>query len=249
MAIADPKLYLGSNAVANVLAAQQSLGTVSNFRRIAGVSLRLFAALLFIGGAIISLYDLQSDHSAASHAATLVEKANRGDNSAGVPSTVKPSGSDIANYVVPPNAPRYLIIPKLTVKTRVLALGITKTNALATSTNVHDSAWFNQSSLPGQPGAMIINGHVSSWKTPGVFYGLKKLAPSDILKIEQGDGTIRSYMVVKSQVYAADDVDMTAVSAAVNPSKPGLNLISCEGSVLSGTNEFSKRIVVFTEQL
>jgi hypothetical protein len=40
---------------------------------------------------------------------------------------------------------------------------------------------------------------------------------------------------------------MAAALSPINPAKPGLNLITCSGQVVKGTNEFNKRTVVFTE--
>jgi len=34
----------------------------------------------------------------------------------------------------------------------------------------------------------------------------------------------------------------------IDPTKPGLNLISCTGDVISGTSKFNERIIVFATQ-
>ena len=62
-----------------------------------------------------------------------------------------------------------------------------------------------------------------------------------------GNGTLYNYKVVKKQVYSYDNVDMNALLSPVNPKLPGLNLITCTGSVIKGTNEFNQRIIVFTQ--
>lgn len=169
--------------------------------------------------------------------------------SAAVPATTKPAVNSVAGYVVPPDMPRYLIIPKLGVDARILSVGLDNLGALKTPANVFDTAWFNQSSLPGQQGAMLIDGHVSSWTAHGVFHDLKKLASGDVVKIQRGDGAVFNYGVVKVQLYEADSVDMVAATMSIDSSKPGLNLISCTGDVISGTNDFNKRIVVFATKI
>ncbi len=145
--------------------------------------------------------------------------------------------------------PRYLNIPKLGVHARVLSLGILNNGALATPHNVFDVGWYNESSLPGQPGAMLFDGHVSSWTSHGVFYGIKKLVGGDIVQVVRGDGTTFSYKVVKSQTFDHDNVDMNSAIKPVDPTKPGLNLITCTGDVIKGTNEFNQRVLVYTEQM
>jgi len=165
------------------------------------------------------------------------------------PITKKPDTSEFDNYKVAADLPRYILIPKISVKAMVKQVGITKDNQIGIPANVHDTAWYNQSAKPGQPGAVLIDGHVSSWKTHGVFYDLKKLVTGDSISIERGDGTVLTYNVTKKETYAADKVDMAAALAPVNPDKPGLNLITCTGTVIKGTNDFDKRIVVFAEQV
>src|ERR1019366_6494106 len=127
--------------------------------------------------------------------------------------------------------------------------GVTTTGALATPSNIYNAAWYNESAAPGQPGAMLVDGHVSSWTAHGVFYGLDTLAAGDKIQVERGDGQIFNYQVIKSEVYNSDDVDMNAAITPVDLTKPGLNLITCAGDVIPGTSEFNKRIIVFASQL
>ena len=162
-----------------------------------------------------------------------------------VPATVKPTNYSIADYTVSPNLPKYINIPRFGVHARIFSVGTLHNGALQTPYNVYDTDWYNGSSLPGQPGAMLIDGHVSSWTTQGVFYNIRSLAPGDIIQIVRGDNTIFNYKVVKQQIYSSNNVDMTAAVTPIVPSQPGLNLISCTGDVISGTNLFNARVVVF----
>jgi len=149
---------------------------------------------------------------------------------------------------VAPTLPRYLIIPKLGVDARILAVGVTANGALGTPANVFDTDWYDESAQPGQEGAMLIDGHISSWTTRGVFYGLNTLLPGDMIDIQGGNGAIFTYKVVKTQIYDANNVDMGAALSPIDPTKPGLNLISCTGDVISGTSKFNERIIVFATQ-
>lgn len=166
-------------------------------------------------------------------------------NSSSAPSTQKPSASDFDNYKTAPDQPRYIFIASIGVKAMVRSLGTTTAGQIESPANVYDAGWFNQSSKPGQPGAMVIDGHVSSWSTKGVFSNLKQLTSGQTIVIEKGDSTKVTYVVIKTQVYDAKDVDMPAVLNPIEPNKPGLNLITCAGSVVKGTNDFDKRLVVF----
>jgi sortase (surface protein transpeptidase) len=161
------------------------------------------------------------------------------------PSTVKPSAAAVENYAVGPNMPKYLNIPKLGVHARVLSLGLLNSGALATPNNVFDVGWYNESSLPGQPGAELIDGHVSSWTSHGVFYGIKTLTAGDEIQVVTGDNTTYTYKVVSHQVFSHTDVNMQTSITPITPGQPGLNLITCTGDVIPGTSEFNERILVY----
>jgi sortase (surface protein transpeptidase) len=210
------------------------------------------AGLVFILGVTVSLQTLLTNHTASAKVSALSKQvdtqAGSGQNTA-VPSTTKPSSQSLGQYAVAPDLPRYLKIPKLGVNARVMQVGVNTAGALGSPSNVFDTAWYTGSAKPGQPGATLIDGHVSSWTTHGVFYGIAGLVAGDNLQIVRGDGAVLNYRVVKTQLYPASNVDMKAAIAPVTAGKPGLNLITCAGQVKKGTTQFSKRVVVFAEQI
>ncbi|HEU4966488.1 MAG TPA: class F sortase [Candidatus Saccharimonadales bacterium] len=170
-------------------------------------------------------------------------------HSSAAPSSVRPAQNVVNAYSVAPDLPKYISIPAIGVaKARVVRLGVMKDSAIATPDNIFDTGWYSGSAKPGQPGAMFIYGHVSSWTASGVFYDLHKLRPDDAIIITRGDNTVFSYRVVTSKVYPYTDVDMSQVLSPVDAGKPGLNLMTCTGDVIKGTSDFSERLVVFAVQ-
>jgi sortase (surface protein transpeptidase) len=163
------------------------------------------------------------------------------------PSTRKITPSEFDSYTVPANNPRYIFIPSIDVKAMVKPLGLTKNNQIQSPSNVYDAGWFKLSNLPGKPGAMLVDGHISSWTSKGIFYNLKSLNIGQTIVIEKGDGIKIKYKVIRSKTYDASNVDMQALLNPVNPNKPGLNLITCTGNVIKGTSEFDSRLIVFSE--
>jgi LPXTG-site transpeptidase (sortase) family protein len=133
------------------------------------------------------------------------------------------------------------------VKAIVRQVGVTKTNQIDTPDNIYDTGWFNQSAKPGMAGLTLINGHLGTWSDKGVFSNLTKLKKGDKFTIQKGDNKTISYVVVKTQMYDANNVDMKALLSPVNPAKPGANLITCSGSINDGTYQYNKRFVVFAE--
>ncbi len=160
-------------------------------------------------------------------------------------SSVKPSTTQIASYNVSPDLPKYIAIPNIGLRqSRIIQLGLVK-NEITVPDNIYDAGWYDGSSKPGQPGAMFIYGHVSSWKANGIFYNLKKLRPGNTITITRGDNTTYTYQVVSSKVYSYNSVNMQEVLSPVDAGKPGLNLMTCIGQVIKGTSEFNERLVVF----
>lgn len=202
------------------------------------------AGLIFAVGVAVSWQGFRVNHDAGAQVAALSKAAAK--RTPVVPDTNKPSAQAIGSYVVAPDAPRYLKIAKLGISARVMQVGVDTSGALGTPNNVYDTAWYTGSAKPGQPGAVLIDGHVSSWSTPGVFYRLNKLVASDQIQIVRGDGSTISYEVVKTQVYNANKVDMQAAMTPISGTS-GLNLISCTGHVVKGTSQFNERVIVFTK--
>ncbi len=166
------------------------------------------------------------------------------------PSSVKISPRTIASYTVAPELPKYIEIPAIQVpESRVMPLGLTKSNQIASPANIYDAGWYKGSSKPGAKGTMFIYGHVSSWRADGLFHGLGKLKPGDVVRVTRGDDKVYTYRVMTSRRYPYDHVDMNKVLSPVNPSQPGLNLMTCAGHLIKGTNEFDERLVVFASQM
>lgn len=204
------------------------------------------AAIMLGFGVYATFMGWHTNHIVQIQAIKLTQQANKASSSSTAAlSTVKPSLTALINYIVAPNLPRYLVIPKLNVYARIISVGVNAKGALETPNNVFDTAWYNESALPGEPGAMLIDGHVSSWTTNGVFYDIKTLIPGDIIQVQRGDGTKFTYKVVSSQIYNSNNVNMTAAMTTAIPGEPGLNLITCTGDVIPGTSEFNERIIVF----
>lgn len=163
------------------------------------------------------------------------------------PSSVKLSRQAVDSYSVPAANPRYIAIPAIGIpSTPIIKLGLLKSGAIATPNNIYETGWYDASSKPGQPGAMFIYGHVSSWQANGIFYDLKRLQPGDEITIIRGDNKTFTYEVVSSKVYDYKEVDMNAALSPIDPQKPGLNLMTCTGQIIKDTSEFNERLVVFT---
>lgn len=162
------------------------------------------------------------------------------------PSSTKPNAKDVASYTVAPDVPKYITIPAIHIaQARIIRLGHMANGEITTPSNIYDTGWYEDSAKPGQTGAAFIFGHVSNWTANGVFHNLDKLKKGDVVTITRGDNKQFTYQVVSAKTYPHDQVDMHAVLSPINFNKPGLNLMTCAGSIIKGTSEFDKRLVVF----
>jgi sortase (surface protein transpeptidase) len=202
---------------------------------------------VFAVGVFVSVMTAQTNH-AASQTVEALSRANNqpATSTAAEPSTIKPGENAVNNFVVAPKMPRYLNIPRLGVHARILSLGILNNGELATPGNIYDVGWYNESSSPGQTGAMMVEGYAASGMAEGVFYDLGKLKAGDQVQVVRGDGSIFSYRVVRNQHMGSDANDMNAAMNPVTADRPGLNLITTADQ--SG-NRHSHGIIVFTEQI
>lgn len=213
------------------------------------LSLLFLAICMIVAGAYLSIIGWRANHVAQEQASKLIQEANENNGSGAAPSTIKPSPSAVAAYAVAPNYPKYLKIPAIGVDAIVGQVGLLASGALGTPGNVYYTDWYTGSTEPGQPGATLIDGHVSSWTTHGVFYNLYKLKPGDAIQIVKGNNSVVHYRVVKTQTYPASNVNMQAAITPVTPGVSGLNLITCTGKVIKGTSEFNERVIVFAQEV
>lgn len=211
--------------------------------------LTALAVLLFVFGIGVAIDGFMANR----HVEAQVEQtAGGGSNSeAAMVGDIPNEGErpDVNAYQVAASMPRKISIPKIEAEARILKLGVTASGAMAAPANIFDTGWYDQSSKPGEAGAMLIDGHVHGPTKPGVFHQLKTLKPGDEIAVERGDGQLFNYKVVSLKTYPADSVDMMgAALTPVTAGKPGLNLITCAGELDKTTNHYKDRLVVFAEQ-
>ena len=163
--------------------------------------------------------------------------------------TKKPTVDILKNYKVADDAPRALYITKIGVRARVLSMGIASDGSIATPKNIYDSGWYDGSSKPGLPGAMIIDGHASGSTRVGLFAYLDKLAEGDKITVEKGDGTKLDYKVVHKDIVPKDEVNMSAFLQPYSGVSEGLNMITCTGKWIESQQTLDHRVLIFAERV
>ena len=208
--------------------------------------LGVLSAIILIIGFTLTIGQFKDNNRAIRFAKKQILLANQSKSSA-APSTTPISNSSLNSYNVAPNMPRYLIIPAIGVKAPILDLGVTSSNAIAAPPNIYETGWYNGSSKPGQTGVALIDGHVSSWTAKGVFYNIESLKSGDQIMVQMGNNTIYTYYVIRVSAYSISNINMNQILTPLNNAESDLNLISCYGDVIKGTNTFNDRVVVFSK--
>lgn len=143
----------------------------------------------------------------------------------------QPTETEVAEYVVTADRPRYLTIEKLGIaKSRVIPVGSIN-GEMGTPNNIFDVGWYTESGKPGEGRTMIIDGHNGGPHVKGVFKALPSLAVGDVIQIERGDGQIFRYTVTENKEVPLAEADAYMRTAAVSPEpgKESVTLISCTG--------------------
>lgn len=147
----------------------------------------------------------------------------------------------------PIGGPVRLKIPKINVNAAVEYVGLNPDGAMDVPKDRVNVAWFNLGQRPGANGSAVIAGHYG-WqnKNGSVFDDLHKLRKGDKLYVEDDKGEIVSFVVREIRRYDAT-ADATGVFGS-NDGKAHLNLVTCEGEWDELTQQYSKRLVVFTDK-
>lgn len=208
------------------------------------------AALVFISGMTVAALQLRTNKEVISQVRQNPKNSVAAAVSQDEPvSEEEPTKAAMAAHRADPSLPRYVRIPSLKVFAQVQRQGIGKNGALKAPGNVHNAGWYENSSKPGEAGAVLLDGHVAGPTKRGVFYNIKNLKAGQTIEIERGDGQKFTYKVVKTVVSKAAQTDMAAAMLSVAAGKGGLNLITCTGQYDHKTGEYDQRLIVFAEQV
>lgn len=158
------------------------------------------------------------------------------------------SETEIREYIVAADKPRYLSIPKINVtNARILEVGLVNdSNKLDSPTSIYDVGWYNKSAKPGTGGTLLMDGHNGGPTTAGVFKKLDTLTAGDEIIIERGDGQIFTYQVVESQVMDLDDAADYMATMETSPiaGKESLSLITCAGEWTNVEHTYLSRAMI-----
>ncbi len=153
-----------------------------------------------------------------------------------------PSPTMADAYKVPANQPRAIALPSINTSGFIQRVDRDNQGRMATPTNVAFAAWYVKSSLPGQPGLSIINGHVSGRYKPGIFKNIQKLQKNDAIRIQLGDLSWIEYRVTDTTIHDASDTK--ALFNRNSDVTSELHLVTCGGTYNKINKSYDKRVLV-----
>lgn len=114
------------------------------------------------------------------------------------------SEEDYKKYQVSEGSPRYLEIPRLEVKARVIESNVNE-HSLPLPSNIHDVSWYAGSGRPNTNSTMLFSGISAGATKPGVFANLDSLEKDNEIIIETGRGDRYTYLVKEISIVDKDN--------------------------------------------
>ncbi len=152
-------------------------------------------------------------------------------------------------FIPPVDAPLDLIIPALNLEALIQTVGIDKNDRMGLPTNFVDVGWYKYGPRPGERGSAVIVGHFDTTvDDKAVFAKLSTLKKDDDAYVFDKAGEKIHFRVTKKEVY--DDTkaplekifDQDVLTAR-------LNLVTCDGVWSTTTQNYSERLVVYSERV
>lgn len=143
--------------------------------------------------------------------------------------------------------PVRLIIPQIGVDAEVESVGLTIKGAMNAPKGPLNVGWLNINPSPGENGNAVIDGH-RGWKDHilAVFDRLHELRTGDRIYVKNSEGFLITFVVREIRTYAPGEDASRVFGANIGAH---LNLITCDGDWDVGTKSYSRRLVVFADEV
>ncbi len=145
---------------------------------------------------------------------------------------------------LPASEPVRLRIPRISVDTPVMRLGLDAAGSLDVppQDRPNIAGWYQDGTTPGSPGTAVVAGHVDTAEGPAVFYRLGSLRRGHTVEVLREDGRTAVFTIDAIEVYdAARFPDSKVYGRAA---RPELRVITCGGGFVEGKG-YRGNVVVF----
>lgn len=158
----------------------------------------------------------------------------------GQPATTTPAYEALAA-----SAPLRLRIPRLSIDTTFVELGLQKNGEIEVPAGYTEVGWYKLGPTPGAIGPAVVLGHVDSYKGPGVFFSLGQLKVGDPVYVDRADGTTAEFRVTSLERYDRDNFPTLDIYGPIPYA--GLRLITCSGVYSHASHEYNRVLVIYAQ--
>ena len=145
--------------------------------------------LLLLIGVFLVLVALVDRDSVMGENATIAVAATTA-TSAGGP--VVEEEDEILTHPIP--NPKWIEVPAIGVSAKVVPVGLLRNGEMEIP-HSGDVGWYRLGPVPGDPGPVVMVGHLDTHRDPAVFYHLKELRPGDEIRVYGDDGDMATFEV------------------------------------------------------
>ena len=147
---------------------------------------------------------------------------------------------------ISPALPKTIVITKLNVEAPIEAVQEDSAGRMDVPKDVYKAAWYSFGVKPGESGKSVIAGHINTPSfSPSIFYKLHELEIDDIISVIDEAGNSWNFKVREKAEFDSNTFPISLVFGKSDMHL--LNLITCSGTWVQGRQEYSKRLVVFSE--
>lgn len=144
------------------------------------------------------------------------------------------------------STPQRLTIPSINLDATIISAGENKRREMEVPPDNKTIGWWNKGIIPGQIGSAVLAGHFKVEDgSPGVFYNLRNIKVGDEIIIAD-ETELKRFVVLDMKMYSVEEFPLEYVFS-YNDGKRRLNIMTCAGKYLPKRDDYSHRIVVYTE--
>lgn len=140
--------------------------------------------------------------------------------------------------------PERVSIPRIGIESSLTRTGLNQDRTLEVP-NYGDISWFEQGTVPGNPGPAALLGHVDSETGPDVFHRLHELNAGDEIYVTTQSGERLTFRVTRIEQHPKNQFPTHEVWMPAG--KPELRLITCGGDFNHQQRSYRDNIIAFAE--
>lgn len=142
----------------------------------------------------------------------------------------------------PGTPPAVITIPAIGLEAPVVPLELEPDGSMAAPRDPDTVGWFDLGPGLGQPGNVLLDGHVDWGGRPRAFGRLQLIAAGDRVQLADADGSLVAYHVVWRAWYDAATTDVDDIFGQTSDQE--LTMITCGGVFDHAQHQYLSRLVV-----